>query len=279
MQYGGEGMKMKRYAVYVWMFLVLLVVDAHGFSLPEILEYDLAIADIKIGSLSLQASDNGQYVQLQSKSTAVKWVSLFYGVDDDGVTLLRKSQMKELPRDFGFLPFSAKVTINEGPNKARKEFAFDYAKKVVTYSDILTQERATFALKDATFDALSGLYYMRHVPLKAGTSVFLHIFNNKVVYRVEVQVLRREALKTSLGTVNTVVVRTNMDGVGDGIIYYPGDITMWLTDDDTRVPVMIEKTLKPLIEGNLPDFVKKGMPDFLMKKVSTGVIRAVLVKK
>jgi hypothetical protein len=269
---------MKKYTVLIWGWLFLMAASAYGFLIPETLEYDLTIADIKIGSVSFEASQKGPYVQLESKGSAVKWVSVFYDVDDDAVSLLGKSRMKELPGNFAFLPVSAKVKINEGPNKARKEFAFDHAKKVVTYSDILKQEKGNFGLKETTFDALSGLYYIRHFPLKVGTPVFLNIFNNKLVYKVEVQVLRKETLKTSLGTVNTVVVRANMDCVGDGIIYYPGDITMWLTDDERKIPVMIEKQLKPLIEGNLPDFVKNNMPDFLMKKLSAGAVRAVLVK-
>ncbi len=262
-----------------FFFMLTLRAEVSALTLPETLNYDLTIADIKIGSLSLEATDKGSYIQLMSKGSAAGWVSLFYNVDDNAVSLLAKRQMKELPESFAFLPYSAKVSINEGKNSARKEFAFDYAKKVVTYSDLLNHETGNFVLKDITFDALSGLYYIRHIPMKPGSSVYVKIFNNKLVYKVQVQVLRRETLNTSFGAINTFVIRANMDCVGDGIIYYPGDITLWLTDDERKIPVMIEKRLQALIEGKLPAFIKNNMPDFLQKKLSAGAIRMVLVKK
>lgn len=268
-----------KWCVLSFFFMLTFRAEVSALTLPETLEYDLTIADIKIGSLSLEATDKGSYIQLVSKGSAAGWVSLFYNVDDNAVSLLAKRQMKELPKSFEFLPYSAKVSINEGSNRARKEFAFNYAKKVVTYSDLLNHETGNFVLKDITFDALSALYYLRYVPLNLGTSVSVKIFNNKLVYKVQLHILRRETLRTAFGAVNTLVIRTNMDCVGDGIIYYPGDITLWLTDDDRKIPVMIEKRLQALIEGKLPTFIKNNMPDFLQKKLSAGAIRMVLVKK
>lgn len=270
---------MKRLLLLLLFCLLLVPAAASGLIVPEGLEYDLVLADLKLGSMSLYTSEKGPYVQLESKGSAVKWVSLFYEVDDNAVSLLAKKQMKELPKTFSFVPVSSKVRISEGPNKAQKEFAFDYVKKSVMYSDDLKHEKVNFALKDLTFDALSALYYMRHLPLKTGTSFFVNIFSNKSVYKTEVRVVKRETLNTPLGTVNTVVLMTNMDGAGDGVIYYPGDIYIWLTDDEKRIPVIIEKRLRPLIEGKIPDFIKKNMPDFLLKKISSGAVRAVIVKK
>ena len=270
---------MKKYFLLVLLGLLLLPAVSSGLIVPERLDYDLTLADINVGSMSLEAAPKGQHVLLESKSSSAKWVSLFYDVDDHAVSLLGKSQLKELPKTFAFVPVSSKVSINEGPNRAQKEFAFDYGKKVISYSDTLKREKANLALKGLTLDALSALYYMRHVPLKPGTSFAMNIFNNKVTYRTEVQVLRKEAVDTALGRVNTFVLRANMDGVGDGVIYYPGDIYIWLTDDDKRVPVIIEKRLRPLIEGKIPDVIKKNMPDFLLNKISSGAVRAVIVKK
>jgi hypothetical protein len=270
---------MKRFFLLILFFILLLPAHSSGLIVPEILDYDLTLADIKVGSMSLEAAQKGQHVELESKGSSVNWVSLFYGVDDHAVSLLAKSQMKELPKTFPFVPVSSKVNINEGPNRAQKEFAFDYAKKTIMYSDDLKHEKANLMLKDLTFDALSALYYMRHLPLKPGTSFAMNIFNKKLTYRTEVQVLRKESLDTAFGKVNTFVLRANMDEVGDGVLYYPGDIYIWVTDDERRTPVIIEKRLKPLIEGKIPDVIKKNMPDFLLKKISRGAVRAVIVKK
>ena len=269
---------MKRLILLYLIFFFLFAAKVSALIVPETLDYDLTLANIKIGNVSFETKDAGRYVQLQSKVSAAGWVSLFYAVDDNVVSLLEKRQMKD-PRPFAFVPVSAKVEISEGPHKTNKEFLFEQKKKVVLYSDLLSNEKANFVIKDLTFDPLSALYYIRQLPLKVGTSFFVSIFNNKLVYKVNVQVLKKETLKTTIGTVNTVLVRANMDYVGDGIIYYPGDIYLWMTDDDKRTTVMIEKKLKPLIEGKLPGFIKEKMPDFLMEKLSTGVVKAVLIKR
>lgn len=91
--------------------------------------------------------------------------------------------------------------------------------------------------------------------------------------------LRKEAITTGLGSFNTILVRSNMDLVGDGVFYTPGDVYIWLTDDDMKVPVVIEKRINALVEGKLPDFIKEKMPAYLKEKLSSGSVRAVLVKR
>jgi hypothetical protein len=270
--------KMKNYFFPVLFCLLLLPAVSSGLMVPERLEYDLTLADIKVGSMSLEAAGKAPYVQLESKANAVSWVSLFYGLEDHVVSLLEKGRREELPETFSYVTVSSKVRIREGPNRAQKEFAFDYAKQIITYSDELKHEKASLPLKDLTFDALSALYYMRHIPLKPGTSVMLNIFNKKQFFKTEVHVVKKESLHTALGTVSTVLLRTNMDEAGDGVFYYPGDIYIWLTEDERRIPVLIEKRLKPLLEGKIPAVIKKTMPDFLLKKITGASVRAVIVR-
>ena len=266
-------------SILLFLFcLLLLPAASSGLIVPERLEYDLTLADITVGSMSLETAQKEPYVQLESKGSSAGWVSLFYEVDDHVVSLLEKKQLEALPLTFSFVPAFSKVRIREGGNRAEKEFAFDYAKKTIAYSDDIKHEKANISLKDLVFDALSALYYMRHIPLIPGTSVALNIFNKKQLYKTEVKVLKKESLHTSFGAINTVLLRTNMDGAGDGVFYYPGDIYIWLSDDERRIPVLIEKKLKPLLEGKIPAVIKKTMPDFLLKKITGASVRAVIVR-
>jgi hypothetical protein len=270
---------MKRFILLMLLFLLLLPAPSLGLIVPERLDYDLTLADIKVGKMSFETAQMGPSVQLQSAAGAVSWVSLFYGVDDHAVSLLEKSRLEELPETFPYVPVSSKVSIHEGPNRAKKEFAFDYADKTIRYSDDLKHEKARLPLKGLTFDALSALQYMRHLPLKPGASFTINIFNKKMLYKTEVQVVKKESLHTAFGKVDTLLLRTNMDEAGDGVFYYPGDIYIWLTADEKRIPVLIEKRLKPLLEGKIPALIKKAMPDFLLRKITGASVRAVIVKK
>jgi hypothetical protein len=270
---------MKKCFHLIIFFLLLINTKAFGLTIPENLKYDLSLGGITVGHVSLEAVNSSQYVRLDSKVDAAKWVSLFYGINDHAVSFLTRSRQKTSPINFMYQPYSYSVKLDEGQYRVNKEFVFDGAKKRISYTDVLNKEKRYYIFGDFTLDPLAGIYYLRHVPLKVGKSVFLNVFNNKLIYKVEVQVLRKETVETPLGTFKTIVIRSNMDSVGDGIIYLPGDIYIWLTDDEKKIPVMFEKRIRMLVEGKLPDLIKNAMPDFLRKKLSTGSVKAVLVNK
>jgi len=228
--------------------------------------------------MSLEVKDNGPYIQITSTVTSKKWVSVFYEVDDIAVSFLSRGKQKNPVKTFMFIPRTYRIKLNEGTNKIYKEFDFDHTKKRISYIDYLNKEKLYYMLKDLTFDPLSSLYYIRGTPLQVGKSIFVNIFNNKLIYKVEVQVLRKETVKTPRGTFNTILVRSNMTSAGDGIFYLPGDIYIWLTDDEKRIPVLIEKRINALVEGKLPDVLNKRMPNFLKEKLSVGSVKATLVK-
>lgn len=269
---------MKIHVLLSFFYIIFSAASAAGFNIPENLQYDLTLGGIKIGNVTLEAKNNASYVELASRVTSVKWVSLFYEVEDGAVSFLTRKSQKDPAKAFAFNPHTYRVKLIEGSNKVNKEFNFDHARKTITYVDHLNNERSYHVLKDATIDPLTSLYYIRHIPLNIGKPVFLNVFNNRLIYKIEVQVLRKETLKTQLGTLKTILIRSNMNAVGDGILYSPGDIYIWLTDDEKKTPVLIEKKLDALVEGKLPDFLKEKMPKFLKEKLSAGSLKAVLVK-
>lgn len=258
--------------------LISLSANAFGFDIPENLQYELTLGGIKIGKVSLETRNNPPYIELASRVTSVKWVSMFYEVEDSAVSLVTKKQQKLPLKIPAYDSHTYRVKLNEGPYRVSKEFYFDYAKKAIVYKDQINNETTYHRFKASTMDPLLSLYYIRQVPLNIGKSIFVTIFNNKLIYTVEVQVIRKETLKTPLGTFNTILIRSNMNSVGDGILYSPGDIYIWLTDDGKRLPVLIEKRLDALVEGKLPDFLKGKIPGFLKDKLTSGSIKATLLK-
>jgi hypothetical protein len=229
--------------------------------------------------MTIEVQDNGPYIQLTSKVSSNKWLSLFYEVDDTAVSFLKKREQKKPTGNFPFSPNLYRTTLNEGKNKVQKEFTFDYIKKTICYTDLLNKKKACYILKGLTFDPLSSLYYIRHLPLIVGKSVFVKVFSNRLVYTVELQVLRKEKIETSVGILNTFLVRSNMSSIGDGLFYKPGDVYIWVTDDKKRIPVLIEKRINELIEGKMPESIKNKIPRFLKDRLRSGSIKACIVKK
>lgn len=269
---------MKKYFLFPVLCFISLSSAVFGFEIPENLQYELTLGGIKIGKVSLEARNNAPYIELASKVSSVKWVSMFYEVEDSAVSFAVKKQQKNPSKTFPYDSSIYRVRLDEGPYKVNKEFYFDQAKKTVTYKDYLNKEKTYHTFKDSTMDPLLSLYYIRQIPLETGKSLYVNIFNNKLIYRVEVQALRKETLKTSRGIVNTILIRSNMNSVGDGILYSPGDIYIWLTDDEKKIPVLIEKKLDALVEGKLPDFLKGKIPGFLKDKLTSGSVKATLLK-
>jgi hypothetical protein len=71
-----------------------------------------------------------------------------------------------------------------------------------------------------------------------GKSLYVDIFDSNKLWKVEVLVLRKEKIKTKLGSFNTVVIKPLMQS--EGIFNKKGEIFIWLTDDQKHVPVKMQ---------------------------------------
>ena len=94
------------------------------------------------------------------------------------------------------------------------------------------------AIQGAEHSIMSAFYFVRTMPLTVGDTTRFSAVSGKKRYELKVLVHGREQLKTSIGTVNTVKVEPVLDG--DGIFVSKGRIFIWLTDDDRRIPVLME---------------------------------------
>lgn len=212
--------------------------DAAAFSIPETLKLDLTWTGIKAGEAVMEVKDNGDTVKLVSKANSANWVSKFYYVEDVVTSTLTKAD----PNDSGvnFLGVSShyRIKVIEGKNRKDREIIFDQKSKKATYINHLEKEKLDFPLSTITFDALASFYYVRTLPLEVGKTVFVEVFDNKKLYSIEVQVLKKETIETDLGKFKTILIKPIMKS--EGIFYRKGDILIWLTDDEKRLPVLVK---------------------------------------
>jgi hypothetical protein len=233
---------------FLLCFIAIFYSEAHSLNIPERLFYDLTWTGIKAGEAELEVKDDGDYLSIISKANSLKWVSVFYPVEDIVVSRLKKERYG----DFFAKPMNYRLKIKEGKHRRDKELIFDHSSNTVTYINHLKNEKKVFSIGVSTFDALSCFYYVRTLNLEVGKSVFVNLFDSKKFYSVEVQVLRKESIKTPLGVFNTILIKPVMKT--EGIFSRKGDIFIWLSDDERRIPVMLQS------------------------KVAVGAVRAVLVK-
>jgi len=223
-----------KFKFLIFVFAIYISADALAFDIPEKLHYDLTWAGIKAGESILEAKDNGTQIQFISKANSAKWVSIFYKVDDTVVSTLKK----ERSQNFVGIPQNYRIKLREGKYRRDKEIVFDHTAKKAKYINHLNNETTSYDINDSTLDPLSCLYYVRRLPLEVGKSVFIEVFDNKKLYKVEIQVLNKETIETPLGTFKTILIKPLIKS--EGIFYRKGDILIWLTDDEKRTPVLLK---------------------------------------
>ena len=94
------------------------------------------------------------------------------------------------------------------------------------------------AIQGVEHSIMSAFYLVRTLPLKVGETSRFSAVSGKKRYELKVIVHGRETIKSVLGEVPCVKVEPVLDG--DGIFVSKGRIFIWLTDDERRIPVLME---------------------------------------
>ena len=198
----------------------------------EKLTYQITKLGMPIGSVELEAKyDNGvTTITMRTKSNSV--ISNFYPVDD----LVETSHI-----DKRYIMNSVKQ--QEADFRSDEMFTINLGKKRVIWDDILRHRNLQMNVPaDDVLDTLSGIYYLRNRQLQVGKTETMHIFDSEVYAEVPVEVLRREELRLpNLTKVNTLVIRPQQKTAG--IFRRTGDVLIWMTDDQHKVPVRIETSI------------------------------------
>ena len=218
--------------VIVW-FVSLPTLTAAALSIPEKLTYNLTWTGIKGGTATQEIIDEGNSIRVVSTCRSADWITAFFPVDDRIESVLNKVE----PPHLG-LPQHYRMKVREGSHRRDKELIFDHKAKKAEYFDHLKGEKSTIDIVDNTYDAYSSFFYLRTMKLEVGKSVFVNILDNKKLWNVEVQVVKKEKLDTILGAINTVQVRPLMKS--EGIFNRKGTIDIWLTDDERHIPVKMK---------------------------------------
>ncbi len=203
------------------------------FATPEKLIYDLTWTGIKAGTASLELRNDGDKVKILSTAQSAQWVSVFYTVNDQ----VESTLVKKSPEDV-VQPAQYRIKIREGRHRRDKEIIFDCDQSKAYYIDHLKNERKDLEITPPVFDALSGFYYVRSLKLSVGQPVYITILDNKKVWNVEVQVLKKEKITLPTGTFDTIVVKPLLKS--EGIFSRKGEIFIWLTDDKKHIPVKMQ---------------------------------------
>jgi Protein of unknown function (DUF3108) len=85
-----------------------------------------------------------------------------------------------------------------------------------------------------TYDFLSAFYRMRALPLAEGASYSLSVRGEGTTYSIELKIVNRESVKTSVGSFNTLVAQARTSNNTS-----LRDVKVYFSDDDRHLPVLL----------------------------------------
>jgi hypothetical protein len=221
-------------SLIVGLFLSILTATATAFPIPERLEFELSYTGITAGRAVQEVKLVNNEIQIVSTARSADWLRFFFPVDDRIESFLTSDS----PTQFIGTPRLYKERKREGKTITNREARFDRQKLEVTTIDHRDKNEKKQAITKRTYDTLSSFFYFRTVPLQVGASYYIDIYDCKRLWNTEVKVLRREELTTPLGRFKTIVIQPLLKS--EGIFARTGDMFIWLTDDDRRIPVQMK---------------------------------------
>jgi hypothetical protein len=130
----------------------------------------------------------------------------------------------------------------QGKRVRASEAVFDHDRRQVTWVErdpgdpTRAVRRATANFEEPIQDVLSAIYFLRLRNLEPGKKFQVPISDSGRVYQISISVVERKRMKTQLGRVSVVRIDPELFGPG-GMISEDGKFSIWLTDDERRIPV------------------------------------------
>jgi hypothetical protein len=166
-------------------------------------------------------------------------------------------------------PYKYVRKINEGGYTKNQEGFFNQASDRVLVKDYDNKTERTFVIPNNTQDIVSTFYYLRNYPtinkLKVGESVSIDMFFDEETTKFKLKFIGREDLNTKFGVIPTMIFRPL---VQSGRVFKEQEaLTVWISDDDNKIPVRIQASLTVgSIKADLDGF--KGLKNSFTIKVN-----------
>ena len=226
-------------------------VDNVAFGVGEKLTFDIKYGFITAGTATMEVIrlieyENRPCFQIVTTALSNSFFSSIFRVED---------RVESIVDATGLYSWRFEKRLREGNYRSDRMYALDQRNNLVIYKGD-TIETAPFVQ-----DALSSLYYVRTQPLEVGRSVFVDNFVDGKSFAMEVKVIDKEKISIDAGTFDCFVVEPLMQSAG--VFKHEGRLTVWLTDDALRMPVMMKsKVIVGSIVAELVDYELGRIDEF-----------------
>lgn len=210
----------------------------------EKMVYKLSYGPVTAGEGTLELLGVTQYrghtcYHLQSKANSNRFFSGFYKVRDKIVSYL---DVETLYSRYFY------KRLREGDYKKTVEINFDHPAEEAHYTG-----GDSYPITEGVQDVLSAIYFARNLDLDVGDVYEMKAHSSRKTYDLKIVVHRKERVEVEAGTWDCYVVEPLLEG--EGLFKHEGKVTMYITDDAHRIPVLV-KTKVPVgsIDVELKEF-------------------------
>ncbi|WP_366185454.1 DUF3108 domain-containing protein [Flavobacterium ovatum] len=228
------------------LFLILISIfgfdsrNDDAFGPGEWFKFRIHYGFVNAGYATLEVQDavidNKKAFHVIGKGYTTGMSRFFFKVDD-----LYESY---IDKDSGN-PYRFVRKIDEGGYTKNQEGFFNQPSNKILVKDYKNKNEKTFVIPNNTQDILSSFYYLRNHPgidkLKIGESIVIDMFFDDETTKFKLKYVGREDITTKFGIVSTMVFRPL---VQSGRIFKEQEsLTVWISDDDNRLPIRIKASL------------------------------------
>lgn len=135
----------------------------------------------------------------------------------------------------------------EGRRKVNENIAYNYDRNEAERSRVrlrrnrFDNHNAVFEIDKLIFDPLGALFFLRKVDFKVGDIVSIPVSSSESMYELKIEIKKKERIRTDIGRVECYVVSPLL--LKEGIFLNKGDMDVWLTADDRRIPVRMQSSI------------------------------------
>ena len=217
------------------------------FKTGERIELEVTWFGIKGGVATIEVAgfeefEGASALHLRVTAITSKAFSVFIKVEDVGESWIHPTGLYSM----GYV-----TNQSEGSRQEFQKVVMDNEKGTASFHRVIRKKGHRVKRKDQQLklstthvqDALSMLYYYRAFPLeKKGDTLVTDVHTSRKMWTFKVEVLGKEKVKTPAGTFDTIKLLPSVSIKGK--VQDRGTMTIWITDDERRIPVKIQSEVK-----------------------------------
>jgi len=220
--------------------------SARSFQVGEQLTYEISWLNITAGTAIMAVNDAGTdgdrpLARLVTTAQSTPFITKFFPVDNRVESIVDSTTL-----------FPEHLFFKRREGKKKEDFDYTFHQKEGKATVIKGGATEIVQIPPGTQDVISCLYYARReLSLQPGSSLSMNVLHDKKNRKIDVQVEEIEAVSGAWGEVETARVLVVMPF--QGLFLNQGNIRVWFTTDDRRIPVRMKA--KVIIGSIVADLV------------------------